>query len=180
MESATVLMLCAPACMGGYALPAPSLNCRIDLPSWLHGGAESSGRNSIGSKPYAECDFMFSHEGRLLLADYYGGWDHSGERNVHHDSLRANAFESLGYPYFVITKQQVFDLVLLDKLVGQIRASLHIRFKTTAKDYARRKRALHAQLVDVMRRDLHEMLEALCGRTRRSATGAVSEGRNRA
>ena len=159
MESATALMLSAPANMGGYALPAPSLNCRIDLPSWLHRGAEFGGRNSIGSKPYAECDFVFSNEGRLLLADYHGGWDHTGEENMHHDSLRANAFESLGYPYFVITKQQVFDLALFDKLVDQIRTSLNIRFRTTVKDYARQKQALHTQLVDVMRRDLYDMLE---------------------
>lgn len=160
MESATALMLCAPASMGGYALPTPSLNCRIDLPSWLHGSTRSNGRNSFGSTPYAECDFMFVNKDRLLLADYHGGLDHSGEENVNHDSLKVNAFENLGYPYFVITKQQVFELTLLDKLVDQIRTSLHIRFKTTAKDYARKKRALHAQLVDVMRRDLHEMLDS--------------------
>lgn len=160
MESATALMLCAPASAGGYALPAPRLNCRIDLPSWLHGGTRSSGRNSFGSKPYAECDFMFSNEGRLLLADYHGGWDHRGEENVHHDSLKVNAFENLGYPYFVITKQQVFDLALFDKLADQIRVSLKIRFRTTAKDYGLKKRTLHAQLVDVMRRDLYTVLES--------------------
>lgn len=103
---------------------------------------------------------MFVNKDRLLLADYHGGLDHRGEENVNHDSLKVNAFENLGYPYFVITKQQVFELTLLDKLVDQIRTSLHIRFKTTAKDYARKKRALHAQLVDVMRRDLHEMLDS--------------------
>ena len=41
MESATALMLAAPASVGGYALPMPSLNCRIDLPAWLHGGVGS-------------------------------------------------------------------------------------------------------------------------------------------
>ena len=108
---------------------------------------------------------MFANEDRLLLADYHGGWDHSGEENVHHDSLKVNAFENLGYPYYVITKQQVFDLALLDKLVDQIRTSLHIRFKTTVKDYIRKKRTLHAQLVDVMRSDLYEMLDSSAWKT---------------
>lgn len=180
MESATALMLAAPASMGGYALPMPSLNCRIDLPAWLHGGVGSCGRNSFGSKPYAECDFLFSHGGRTLLADYHGGWAHSGEGNVHHDSLRANAFESLGYPYFVITKQQVFDLVLLDKLVDQIRAALKIRFRTTVKDYDRKKKALHDQLVDVMGRDLYDVLGSPDGRTQRSDLSEPSDALHRA
>lgn len=164
MESITALVLAAPPATGGYGLPSPLLNCRIDLPSWLHGAMGDRGTRFGGSNPYAEADFKFSFQGRTVLLDYHGEWSHSGEANIHHDSLKANMLEQLGYPYLTITKKQVQDLHLLDKLVGQIQSTLGIRFRTKVRDLEQKRRILHGHLLELMSADLFALVDGKSGR----------------
>ena len=41
METASAMLLSAPFLRGGFGLPKPVLNCRVDLPEWLHAGIGS-------------------------------------------------------------------------------------------------------------------------------------------
>lgn len=151
METVVALLLSAPLCRGGFALPKPILNCRIDLPSWLHGGIGATGMNAWGELPYAECDMAFFHKGKSVYADFHGGWSHQGEFNVHHDSLRSNAFSQLGMPYYVLTKEQVFNIPLLEKFVSQLRSRLGVYVKTTVSDLPKRQHALHREMIRLVR-----------------------------
>lgn len=145
MESVTAIMLSAPVSKGGFALPAPLLNCRVKLPAWLHRGVRTAAAFNEPD-PYAECDFVFSRGKKLVLVDYHGEWSHSGEKNIHHDSLRSNAFADIRLPYFTITKRQFFDLELLEKLAAQIQSRLGIRKRIYVDDPERRRRLLHDEL----------------------------------
>lgn len=151
MESITMLMLCSPIAQGGYALPKPLLNHAVELSSWLHDTAQSGSAIRKGKTPYAECDFAFFHHGKMLAVDYHGEWAHGGERSIHHDSLKTNAFLQMGLPYLTVTKQQVLTLALLDKLVAQIQAALGIKARIGVADYPKRKRLLHNQLAELAR-----------------------------
>ena len=156
MESATALLLSAPLRRGGYALGRPKLNRKVPLPQWLH---EPLGQEAVrGSEPYLECDFLFEREGRTVFVDYHGEWSHSGERNVHHDALRSNAFSSMGSKHFTLTKWQFYDSGLLDKAASQIGSALKCRPRIKMKDYEQRKRLLHRQVARAVQRGFYESL----------------------
>ena len=148
MESVIALLFSLPARYGGFGLPKPKLNCRVSLPSWLHQGAV---RPTWHQKPFAECDLAFINRSRTVAVDYHGEGFHSAEVNIHHDSLKLNAFEDLHLPYFTLTKRQVFDYDLFEKVAGQIRSSLGLGRDTSIGDARVRRKALHRELVDAIR-----------------------------
>lgn len=147
METASAMLLSAPFLRGGFGLPKPVLNCRVDLPEWLHAGIGSREASAWGELPYAECDMAFFHRGRSVYVDFHGKWSHEGESNIHHDSLRANAFSQLGMAYYLLTKDQVFSVSLLEKFVQQLRMRLRIYPKTTITDLPKRQHALHRKVI---------------------------------
>ena len=100
-----------------------------------------------GELPYAECDMAFFHRGRSVYVDFHGRWSHEGESNIHHDSLRANAFSQLGMAYYLLTKDQVFSVSLLEKFVQQLRMRLRVYPKTTITDLPKRQHALHRKVI---------------------------------
>ena len=89
----------------------------------------------------------FFHRGRSVYVDFHGKWSHEGESNIHHDSLRANAFSQLGMAYYLLTKDQVFSVSLLEKFVQQLRMRLRIYPKTTITDLPKRQHALHRKVI---------------------------------
>ena len=147
METASAMLLSAPFLRGGFGLPKPVLNCRVDLPEWLHAGIGSREAGAWGELPYAECDMAFFHRGRSVYVDFHGRWSHEGESNIHHDSLRANAFSQLGMAYYLMTKDQVFSVSLLEKFVQQLRMRLRVYPKTTITDLPKRQHALHRKVI---------------------------------
>lgn len=151
METLTALLLSAPFRYGGFSLPKPILNLRVDLPSWLHGGAGDQGMNRWGEFPFAECDMAFFYDKRCVYVDFHGEWSHAGEANIHHDSLRANVFNQLNMAYYSLTKDQVLSFPLLEKIALQLRSELGLRERTAISNLPRRQRQLHAQLVRVLR-----------------------------
>lgn len=145
MESVAFLLLCSPPSVGGFGLPSPRLNCTIELPTWLHRGIDPIGGRLAGegarTVPYAEADMLFSYRGRKAIVDYHGEAPHEGERSLHHDALRANAFQDLGIPNFALTKRQLFDDALLEKAALQIAGCLGFRSRSRIEDaFARRRR----------------------------------------
>lgn len=151
METLTSLLLSAPYRYGGFSLPKPVLNCRVDLPSWLHGGVADWGMSQRGEYPHAECDMVFFSGRRCAYVDFHGEWSHSGESNIHHDSLRANAFKGQQLAYYSLTKDQVLSFPLLEKFAMQLRCELGLRERTTISNLPRRQRCLHKELVRVLR-----------------------------
>lgn len=145
MESVAFLLLCSPPSVGGFGLPRPLLNCTVELPTWLHRGIGSVGNRFAGdggrAVPHAEADMLFSYRRRKVIVDYHGGAFHGGERSLHHDALRSNAFQDLGIPNFTLTKQQLIDDALLEKTALQIADCLGFRSRSRIDDaFARRKK----------------------------------------
>lgn len=134
------------------------MNRRIMLPVGLHEPYAAAGSRSAAEAPYAECDFVFVKDGKTVVVDYHGEWSHSGEGSIHHDSLRSNAFTSLGFTYFTLTKWQFFDLGLLDKVARQIGAALGRKPRVRFDDYDRRKILLHAAAASAVRRGFFDMV----------------------
>lgn len=167
MESVAFLLLCAPPSVGGFGLPRPLLNCVVELPAWLHWGAGSAygahgtsggdrARHAEGATysktiskaiPYAEADMLFSYGGRNAIVDYHGGQFHKGEGSIHHDALRANAFQDLGIPHFTLTKRQLFDDALLEKAALQIAGCLGFRLRPRIGDAGARRRRFRRELL---------------------------------
>lgn len=154
MESVAYLLLCSPQRIGGFGLPRPRLNCRIELPTWLHEGDSgkrgSSGRRvQVGRKarPYAEADMLFVYGGRTVAVDYHGRVPHEGEGNLHHDALRSNAFQDLKIPRYTLTSRQLFNDALLEKAANQIAGSLGWRSRTCLEDVRLRRVKLRRELL---------------------------------
>ena len=131
MESVAVSAPMLAAERRGFRFAASSSSiCTIELPTWLHRGSTLSvvgvAGEGIRSVPYAEADMLFSYRGRIAIVDYHGEAPHEGERSLHHDALRANAFQDLGIPNFALTKRQLFDDALLEKAALQIAGCLGV------------------------------------------------------
>ena len=151
MESVAFLLLCSPPSVGGFGLPRSRLNCTIELPTWLHRGIDPIGGRLAGegarTVPYAEADMLFSYRGRKAIVDYHGEAPHEGERSLHHDALRANAFQDLGIPNFALTKRQLFDDALLEKAALQIAGCLGFRSRSRIEDAFARRRKFRRELL---------------------------------
>lgn len=147
MEVFTALMLSLPRRYGGFGLPQPSMNLRIDLPEWLHGARGFDSAGFEGRAPHAECDMRFEHAGKAVYVDYHGADFHTGATHLEHDALRANALEELRIVRFTITRTQALNLALLEKAADQIRKSLGLRDDRRIGDLAERRRRLHRSLL---------------------------------
>lgn len=147
MESVSALMLSMPRRAGGFGLPKPTLNCRVALDSWLHGGVSDRSANLRGALPFAESDMVFSYGDIAVHVDYHGKDYHAGESDLHHDSLKANAYAQKRIPYFILTKQQVSNLALFEKFALQLADSLGWKPRRVIANQAQRRAALHRILL---------------------------------
>lgn len=147
MEIFTALMLSLPRRYGGFGLPHPRMNLRVDLPEWLHGARGFDAAGFEGRAPHAECDMRFEHAGKAVYVDYHGADFHTGATHLEHDALRANALEELQIVRFTITRTQALNIALLEKTADQIRKSLGLRDDQRIGDLAERRRRLHRSLL---------------------------------
>lgn len=116
MESVLVLLLCLPPREGGYGIPFPRLNHRIDV----------SGRDrGLSPSRYFLCDAFWPHA--RIDVEYDSDSEHTGPLRISKDARRRNALTALGVSVITATKQQVFDCDGMDELARSIAKGLGVR-----------------------------------------------------
>ena len=141
METALVVTFCLPPRLGGYGLPLPRLNYRIDAPR--------TSRTSM-EKGYYLVD-LYWPEANIGL-EYDSDQEHTGSARIAEDALRRNDLLSLGITTITATRRHVVDGRRLDRMAEQLGRALGVRQRSerlgSSKDHVRLLRSL------ISRRDL--------------------------
>lgn len=91
------MTLCLPYALGGYGLPMPQLNHRIDL---------DARARRIAGRGYLVCD-LYWPEARLDME--YDGEPHVDAERAAKDSMRRDALLSMDVTVITVTKWQLSD-----------------------------------------------------------------------
>lgn len=118
METALALRFCLPSRLGGYGLPLPKMNYRVNP---QHNRKLSTG------KRYYLCD-LFWPEARLCV-EYDSDSEHTGPERIASDARRRNDLTDLGITVIVATKQQVTSTRGFDVLAQQVAKALGRRIR---------------------------------------------------
>lgn len=135
-ESALALMLTLPRRLGGYALPRPLLNQRINIP-----------RNNpqLTHNDYFRCDLFWPKEN--LAIEYDSDLHHTGARKIAKDASRRDALALLGIQVITVTNKQFASMKEMDKVAHTVAKILGVRQRNEKRySYQTRKIQLLQQL----------------------------------
>ena len=122
MEIKLEMLLCCPQRLGGYGLPKPLLN-RTILPGKDAGIVDKGSYRPDLSWP-----------DRKVAVEYDGMLAHL---DVQQDKRRINDLETMGWKVISVTKRELYDAILFDKLARKLAKCLGSRIRTSAGWHAR-------------------------------------------
>lgn len=117
-ETALTILLCLPLRRGGYGLPSPELNFRIDV---------GRSKRAVTDKGYYLCD-LYWREARIDL-EYESDERHTGAERIAEDSMRRDDLAHLGVKVRTMTNRQMVDPVRFDKAARQLASALGVRIR---------------------------------------------------
>ena len=121
-ETAMALLLSIPRSRGGYGLPVPTMNARVDVPARL---CELLGRNHL------MCD-AFWPKARFAL-EYNGKAEHEGDVAAAHDRERAGRLQAIGVKMETVTAFELVRTAAFDKVARRVARS--IGYRLFSRDY---------------------------------------------
>ena len=136
METVLALLLCLPTRYGGYGLPKPKLNHRIDIGN--RGGFGHRSRTLYCDICWPEAHFALEYD-----SDRY----HAGAERIGRDSYRRTLLELEGYRAISVTKRQVYGMVALNELARAVASRLGVRLRTRRPDFGQRHHLLRKKLL---------------------------------
>ena len=134
-ESELVALLCAKQTLGGYGLPLPMMNYRVDV--------VGEGRKCTPRKFFV-LD-LFWQSARLDV-EYDSDPFHTSAAGISSDAERRNALQAMGFSVITVTNGQVSSADLLDDAACAIARALGIRFRHSCKTWNRRRFAFRRNL----------------------------------
>lgn len=135
METATYLRLTLPYQMGGFNLPKPLMNTRVDM---------SRGKKHISSMRYCVPD-LFWPDHRLIVE--YDSDLHASPLKIGRDAARKNAMIDMGLDVITVTKMQMYSMDEFNKTALVIGRKLGVRHNPRCKDYEKRQADLVRELL---------------------------------
>lgn len=134
-ETALAMLLCLPYRMGGYGIPMPQMNCRVDL---------GKRERRIAGRNYLVCD-LYWPEARLDVE--YDGGDHVEVERMAKDSMRRDALVSMGITSLSVTKQQIDHGGSLNGIAHVIAERVGKRLRYKDPEFTRVNMRLHRELL---------------------------------
>ena len=135
METKLAMLLTLPYRLGGYELPAPELNKKIDI-------EKVTSRRS--GKSYYKCDF-FWNEAKLAF-EYDSYEHHTDKKNMISDSEKRQDLAALGINVISVTNSQIQNLSKLDGLAELIAKKMKKRFRYDSNQFYMAQRKLYRML----------------------------------
>lgn len=118
METACTLLLCLPYKLGGYGIPFPELNQKIQLRHSV---------KKITSHHFFVADLYWREEG--VIAEYDSDQFHSNRISINKDIQRANLLELNGHKVITITKKQILNRYEFEQTATLIAKELNHRIR---------------------------------------------------
>ncbi len=135
-ESALALMLTLPRRLGGYALPRPLLNQRINIPR---------NNSQLTHNDHFRCDLFWPKEN--LAIEYDSDLHHTDARKIAKDASRRDALALLGIQVITVTNKQFASMKEMDKVAHTVAKILGVRQRNEKRyNYQTRKIQLLQQL----------------------------------
>jgi len=129
METILVILLTLPYKRGGYGLPTPELNGRID---------PKKGAERFIGRGFYRGDLLWRKYG--VVAEYNSDAEHASPERIANDAIRRNDLNLCGIHEVTVTKKQLYDAELFDNVARQIAAKIgrELRYKKTGFPEARK------------------------------------------
>lgn len=120
METNLTMLLSLPYKFGGFGLPRPVLNQRVDIPSSVRSQVESA---------YFKCDLYWDKA--HLAIEYDSDLAHAGVHKTVRDAMRRNALSTFGIFVLSVTRPQVYDRHAFDQLAHLLARKMGRRLRYT-------------------------------------------------
>lgn len=135
METREYLLACLPKRHGGYGLPTPKLNARIEL---------NTDEQLLAQRKYLECDMLW--EAGKVVVEYDGHDDHASREDRARDALKRNVLTTRGYQVFTITGKQIMNVGAFDAAIRDIAVSLGHRLRNFPENWKAQRTRLRRDL----------------------------------
>lgn len=135
METRAYLLMCLPKRLGGYGLPKPVINQRIEL---------SEEERAMSRRSYFECDLCWGDE--RVVVEYDGHADHAARIDRDRDSIKHNILLSKRYAVLTLTGGQIANIHAFDGVVRTVAARIEHRLRGFPKDWGERHTTLRREL----------------------------------
>lgn len=135
METRSYLFMCLPKRWGGYNLPKPMLNMRIQL---------SKEEQRLANRRYFECDMCWPE--KQIIVEYDGHENHAERKDRNRDSVKRNILISKGYTVYTLTGGQTGSVHAFERVVREIARLLRYRLQGFPEDWDERRRELRNEL----------------------------------
>ena len=123
METKLFMLLTLPYNLGGYGLPAPELNKRIDIGNVVKRGSERYNKGS--GKSYYVCDLFWPKA--KFAVEYDSDSYHTGADRIARDSKKRFDLETLGIKLITVTSRQIRNIDEFENIAKLIAKRLHKR-----------------------------------------------------
>ncbi len=130
-EAQLACRLCFPKTRGGYGLPKPAMNCRVEV----RGEARK-----MTQKRFFVCDLLWKEAG--LDVEYDSAMFHASAGGLASDAERRNALQAMGLAVITVTGGHMADLASFDDAARSIAHALDVRLRTSSSDWLQRRRTL--------------------------------------
>lgn len=136
-ETDLLLLLCLPCRLGGFGLPLPQLNAKIDIPSYFQ---------HLFRKNYYVCDLLWRQNSFAI--EYDSDEYHVGTDRIADDSSRRAALSIMGVDAISVTNSQIKSKTEMDNVARLISRKLKRSFRLTKDyDFARRQQELRLEIL---------------------------------
>jgi len=121
METILFMLLTLPHKLGGYGLPLPELNKRIDP-------GKAARHRLIGSgKTYYKCDIFWPKAN--LAVEYDSKTYHTNEERIIEDAKRRRELDAIGIRVETVTSNQILSITEFEIVARQIARKLGIQLR---------------------------------------------------
>lgn len=162
METALALLLSLPCSLGGYGLPKPQMNRRVDV---------GRRQKDLASQSFYRCDLYWKGAGKDegVAIEYDSEQFHAGPDKEAHDAQRRNELSALKVKPLTVKAETVYDWHKLDTTAKDTAKLLGWRMQPQCKDYLQRQLSLRRILLDEAERPPQKRMGDLAGTSTRKA-----------
>lgn len=147
METVLAMLLCLPYKLGGYAIPRPALNYRVDVPPSMR---------KLADRSFCVCDLCWP--AAKLSVEYDSKRYHTDPERQDSDARRRNMLIALGYTVVTASWNQVTDGGAFNRLAQQVAKRTGKRLRYVDPAFTRKHIALRDELLESLHRSAEDGL----------------------